>query len=172
MMCTRRVRSETHLGSVQPPPSFAARPTRAEINRQHRKTGQVTYGNSYATHQAGYNPMLGNQALDGSDSDSDSGGKKGKKKPPPPPPPVATVYPPHGGMGYVPAPVPPVGFMPSPVPYGVSPVAMYPVAPWNSMPVSPVPMQVPEYIKKQVRSGRERERAREGERARRSNVCV
>lgn len=52
----------------------------------------------------------------------------------------------------MPSPGNPMGYMPSPVPYGMSPVAMYPAAPWNAMPVSPVPMSVPEYVKRQVRT--------------------
>lgn len=136
------------LRSSPPPPLL---PT----NRQHRRTGQVTYGQSYA----GYNPAAaGGAALDGSDSDSD---EDSNKKPAAPAPIVVNhqypaqqqypaQYPP--GVGYMPSPVHPMGFAPSPVPYGMSPVAMYPAAPWNAgMPASPVPVQVPEFIKRQVR---------------------
>ena len=111
----------------------------------------MTYGQSYT----GYNQAAAGKALD-ADSDDDEDDKKGKKPAAAPAvavAPVAVPYPPQypPGVGYMPSPVHPMGYVPSPVPYGMSPVAMYPAAPWNAMPVSPVPMQVPEYIKKQVR---------------------
>lgn len=128
-------------------------PARHDQTRQHRRTGQVTFGQSYA----GYNQKAAGAALDGDSDDDDDKDKKDRK------PaaaaavavaPAAVQYPPQypPGVGYMPSPVHPMGYIPSPVPYGMSPVAMYPAAPWNAMPVSPVPMQVPEYIKKQVRN--------------------
>eukprot|EP00903_Cladosiphon_okamuranus_P008940 g8556.t1 len=119
---------------------------------QNRRTGQVTYGQSYT----GYDRKAAGAALD-ADSDSDEDDDKDKKKGKKPAAaaamvaPVAMHYPPQypPGVGYMPSPVAPVGYMASPVTYGMSPVAMYPAAPWNAMPVSPVPVEVPEYVKKQ-----------------------
>ncbi|CAN0030146.1 unnamed protein product, partial [Hapterophycus canaliculatus] len=118
---------------------------------QNRKTGQVTYGNSYRP--PGYNPHMGQNALDG-DSDDDDDKKPAARPPAPLPPPVpVAVMPQHPGYGppgmpYMHSPVHPQYFGHSPVPYGMSPVAVYPAAPWNAMPASPVPRQVPEYVKK------------------------
>ncbi|CAM9686718.1 unnamed protein product, partial [Ectocarpus sp. 13 AM-2016] len=121
---------------------------------QHRKTGQVTYGTSYALHQQGYNTGL---AAKGFDSDDDDNDKKpaaaaAAAAPVPALAPVAMVPPPQPYMQqpqYGISPVPQQYYGHSPVPYGVSPVAMYQAAPWNAMPASPVPVQVPEYIKRQ-----------------------
>lgn len=104
-------------------------------NRQHAATGQVTYGGSYNS----YNPALAQQGFSEAPMPVSAVG--------------AAVAPP--GYGYGMSPVPwsnsPVPYV-SPVPYGASPVAMYPIAPWNMgamPPQSPVPQQVPDYVKRQ-----------------------
>ncbi|CAM9103618.1 unnamed protein product [Scytosiphon promiscuus] len=124
---------------------------------QHRKTGQVTYGNSYQP--AGYNAQMAQEAFAGDDSDSDDDKKKkpaayaARAAAPPPVAPIAVMQQPPAygppGMPYMQSPVHPQYYGQSPVPYGMSPVAVYSTAPWNAMPASPVAVQVPEYIKKQ-----------------------
>lgn len=104
-----------------------------EKYRRHIETGQVTYGNSYAMPQQGYNPALAQQGFSDVPLPVQAPGP-------------GVVMPPGVNYGVSPAP-----YM-SPAPYGASPVAMYPAAPWNNnmmAPVSPVPHQVPEYVKRQ-----------------------
>ncbi|CBN77153.1 hypothetical protein Esi_0036_0141 [Ectocarpus siliculosus] len=123
---------------------------------QHRQTGQVTYGTSYALHQQGYNTGLAAKGFDSDDDDDDNkkpaAAAAAAAAPVPALAPVAVVPPPQPYMQqpqYGISPVPRQYYGHSPVPYGMSPVAMYPAAPWNAMPASPVPVQVPEYIKRQ-----------------------
>lgn len=115
----------------------------------------MTYGNSYQP--AGHNAQMAQKAFAADDSDSDDGKTKKieVRVAPAPVAPIAMMQQPPSygppGMPYMQSPVHAQYYGHSPVPYGMSPVAVYPAAPWNAMPASPVAVQVPEYIKKQVK---------------------